>query len=456
MPAKSVFRESVVLSGLLARDDLERIEHELRQKVGADFTDQMLAEELVRRGVVTQYQAMQLQAGRTKLNLGPYLVTDYIDKGGMGQVYKAVHKVMGRVVAVKVLPLYKSTPEAIETFIREIRMQAQLDHPNLVRAFDAGQDGRVHYLVTEYVPGTDLRRLVRSQGPLSMRQAANIIVQAATGLAYAHSRGLIHRDIKPGNILVTPEGHVKLSDLGLAGFIHEAGEQPRGGRIVGTPDYVAPELIEDSTNIRPVNDIYSLGCTLYYAVTGKVPFPGGSTADKLRRHLSDTPWNPRRFNPDVTEEFVEIIADMMAKNPAERIQTADDVVARLEPWAGYQTIFPSSRLTASPWMPPPVPTGSEPDNQDTNLSTLDDEYDSRPESWPGSQVTDASSGHSQETRPQRSRPPYATPPIFLPDPSDAPRPLSTAVCVAVALAIAVPSSMLLGAAIMYWVLTLAR
>ncbi len=455
MPSKSVFRESLVLSGLMARQELDRIEQQLRDAHADNYSDELLSEELIRRGVITQYQAMQLRQGRTKLNLGPYLVTDYIDKGGMGQVYKAVHKVMGRVVAVKVLPLYKSTPEAIETFMREIRLQAQLDHLNLVRAFDAGQDGRVHYLVTEYVPGTDLRRLVRSQGPLSMRSAAKIILQAANGLAYAHARGLIHRDIKPGNILVTPEGHVKVSDLGLAGFIHEAGQNTKG-RIVGTPDYVAPELIEDSSDIRPINDIYSLGCTLYYAITGKVPFPGGSTAEKLRRHLNDTPWNPRRFNPEVTEEFVEIIADMMAKNPAERIQTAAEVVARLEPWATELSVFTAPRLTTSPWMPPPVPTGLESDVQDTSLSGAEEEWDSRPESWPGSQATDPNSGVSQDTRPQRSRPPYVTPPIFLPDPTTITPGLSRGVCVAISLAIAVPVSMLVGAAITYLVMTLSR
>ena len=150
----------------------------------------------------------------------------------MGQVFKAVHQMLGRESAVKVLPLHKTTPEAIENFRREIRAQAKLDHPNLVRAFDAGEDGNVHYLVVEYIPGTDLRRLVRSKGKLSVQQAANIIKQSAEGLAHAHEGGLIHRDIKPANIFAAQRGGIfdvaKLLDFGLVK--HRAGgDGPRRG-----------------------------------------------------------------------------------------------------------------------------------------------------------------------------------------------------------------------------------
>jgi serine/threonine protein kinase len=131
-----------------------------------------------------------------------------------------------------------------------------------------------------------------------MQQAANVIVQAARGLEYAHQRGLIHRDVKPGNILVTPAGVAKVSDLGLSGFIDEAEQDPRAGRIVGTADYLSPEQIHSPSEVTSVSDIYSLGCTLYYAISGKVPFPGGTTKDKARRHLEETPWHPRRFNSE--------------------------------------------------------------------------------------------------------------------------------------------------------------
>jgi len=271
----------------------------------------------------------------------------------MGQVFKAVHQVMGRECAVKVLPLHRATPETLLSFGREIRMQAKLDCPYLVRAFDAGQDGNVHFLVTEYIPGMDLRRLVKSRGPLPIQQAAGIIMQAALGLDYAHQKGMIHRDVKPGNILVTPEGIAKVSDVGLAGFAVDLLDDPRAGKIIGTADYLSPEQIRTPLEVGTVSDIYSLGCTLYYAICGKVPFPGGDTASKIRRHLSETPWHPRKFQPDLTEEFIDIIADMMEKNFRERTQTCAEVAARLEPWAGDIGELTTTRMTRSPWMAPP-------------------------------------------------------------------------------------------------------
>ena len=178
---QSVFRHSVLLSGLITQDQLDRVLQALCRAPGGpaaslvEVSDDQLAARLVELQLLTAYQVDQLRAGRRKLNLGPYIVTDWIGQGGMGQVFKAIHQVMGRESAVKVLPLNKSTPDAIASFAREIRMQAQLDHPNLVRAYDAGHDGNVHYLVTEYVPCTDLRQLVRTQGLLTMQQAAKLL-----------------------------------------------------------------------------------------------------------------------------------------------------------------------------------------------------------------------------------------------------------------------------------------
>ncbi len=157
-------------------------------------------------------------------------------------------------------------------------------------------------------------------------------MQSALGLDYAHSKGLVHRDVKPGNILVMPSGDAKVSDVGLAGFAKDLVNDPRAGKIVGTTDYLSPEQIRTPLDIKPASDIYSLGCTLYYAVCGKVPFPGGDTASKLSRHLEETPWHPRKFAPDISEDFVDIIADMMDKDPTKRITNAAEVASRLEPW----------------------------------------------------------------------------------------------------------------------------
>ena len=368
-PLQSKFRETALASELVSEDQLRQAIQLIVQSKGGDpriateISEKKLAQRLVEMKVISAYQADQLLTGRTKLNLGPYIITDWIGQGGMGQVFKAVHEMLGRESAVKVLPLHKTTPEAIENFRREIRAQAKLDHPNLVRAFDAGEDGNVHYLVVEYVPGTDLRRLVRSKGKLSVQQAANIIKQSAEGLAHAHDRDLIHRDIKPGNILVTPDGVSKLSDLGLAFYLNDATD-PRVGKIVGTADYLSPEQIRTPLHITSASDIYSLGCTLYYACTGKVPFPGGTPKSKARRHLEETPWHPRRFNEEVSDDFVDLIGDMMEKDPKERIQTAQEVAERLAPWAADDSPLLHDDLDDRPrWQPGPF---NSPDTQDTD------------------------------------------------------------------------------------------
>lgn len=459
MPAatRSLFRDAALLSSLVTRADIDAAVALIQTDPDASpapltlIPDSMLADKLVDMEVITRYQADQLLAGRNKLNLGPYIITDWIAQGGMGQVFKAEHKMMGRESAVKVLPLNKSTPEAIANFNREIRTQAQLDHPNLVRAYDAGHDGNVYYLVVEYVPGTDLRRLVRSQGPLSVQQAANIIMQAARGLDYAHQRGLIHRDVKPGNILVRPDGVAKVSDLGLAGFVDKAENDPRAGKIVGTADYLSPEQILSPAEITPTSDIYSLGCTLYYAVCGKVPFPGGTPASKAKRHLEETPWHPRRFAPDISEEFVELIADMMEKKPDDRAQSAAEVATRLEPWASDIGPIRTQHLSKSPWTPPPLPTGGEDDAQETNPGFAEFEDVGSGHFDPSSQGSDGTfpllSG-LQETSRVRTNHSRRKPPILLLSEAktliESPT-ITKSAAVVIALAIAVPAALLLGA-----------
>lgn len=341
--SKSIFCRSALRSGLVAKTDLDEALGAVLcpalppRNSSSNVSDKQLATKLVEMGKLNPWQAGQLLAGRTKFTLSDYVCVDSIGSGGMGEVFKAQHPIMRRVVAIKVLPRDKSTPEAIAGFHREIQTQAQLDHENLVRAFDARQDGARHFLVTEYVPGIDLRKYIKKNGKLSMRAASAIICQAARGLDHAHQRGLVHRDIKPGNLMITPDGHVKVLDLGLAGYFNTGNDDIRDiydGKIVGTADYLAPEQINAPQLQGPASDIYSLGCTLYYAVTGKVPFPAGTTRDKARRHLMEQPLNPRVLNGELTDDFVEVIANMMAKDPKERIATASAVIKALAPWAG--------------------------------------------------------------------------------------------------------------------------
>lgn len=216
-------------------------------------------------------------------------------------------------------------------------------------------------------------------GKLSVQQGANIVKQAADALAYAHSRNLIHRDIKPGNILVTQEGVAKLSDLGLAGHVHDV-DDPRFGKTVGTADYLSPEQILQPNEITTVSDIYSLGCTLYYAVTGKVPYPGGTPKSKARRHLEETPWHPRRFNEEVSDEFVDLIGDMMEKDPKRRIHDAMEIVERLSPWASDNSPLRTEQLVRSRWQAAPIPA-------------VENEFDTDP----GNEIADLAMGELSET-----------------------------------------------------------
>lgn len=333
---KTLFQRALLASQLVGAAELVEVASTLPQdgSIIGGAADDRLAQQLIQRGLLNHWQVEQLRAGRTKFTLGPYLIVDAIGKGGMGHVFKGRHEMLGRIEAIKVLPKARSNAQSVANFQHEIRAQAQLDHPNLVRVTFADKDGDTYFLVTEFVPGIDLRRLVRKRGAIAPDQAAAIIMQTAEALEYAHRRGLVHRDVKPGNLLIRPDGVVKITDLGLAWYLEDSfGAAPaRQGKVVGTCDYLAPESIATPDRIMPVSDIYSLGCTLYYAVTGKVPFPGGNVAEKLHRQANDQPINPRNFRADIPAGLCELIAEMMAKDHQERTPTAAAVAARLRPF----------------------------------------------------------------------------------------------------------------------------
>lgn len=344
---KSVLIEAAEASGLVTRDQLHLAMvsacdagDENSVAISA-VSDDAIGRRLVELEYLNPWQVEQLKLGRSKFSLGPYRVVDSIGRGGMGHVFKVEHEILGRIEAVKVLPRNKATAETIDKFRHEIRIQAQLDHPNLVRVHFADREGDTYYFVTEFVPGADLRKLIRRLGPLSYQAAALIVQQAAEGLEHAHRRGLVHRDIKPGNILVTPDAIVKVIDLGLAWYLEadiHAAKQGDRLKIVGTADYLAPETICDPGCIVPVSDIYSLGCTLYYAVTGKVPFPGGNPAEKMQRHLHESALPPDQLQPGLPTEFVQLVAEMMRKDPKQRPPSAGAVAQRLKPLASEDAI----------------------------------------------------------------------------------------------------------------------
>lgn len=336
---------------LLTPEQLEEVKTALVPKHGEA---KALAQELVNRKWITVFQGKQLLMGYGKsLILGSYLLLDRVGKGGVGQVFKAKHRYMNRIVAVKTLhPDAFKDKEAMQRFRREIEVASQLAHPNIVHAYEAGPIGSVLALILEYAEGINLNQLVDKQGPLPVRQACEYIRQAATGLQYAHERGFIHRDIKPANLLVTKSGPktalevVKILDMGLARAQEPVeGSQTHhltvlGGSTVmqGTPDYMAPEQAIDFHTADIRSDIYSLGCTLFHLLAGHPPFPAGTLAERLMRHQqSEVPIDGLR--PDVTPELADVVRQMMAKQPDDRYQTPGEVAEALAPFckAGDQS-----------------------------------------------------------------------------------------------------------------------
>ncbi len=272
--------------------------------------------------------------------LGPYELVKRIGEGGMGTVFLARHTVMNRLVALKVVrPERLTSAGTVHRFQREVQAAAQLSHRNIVHAYDAAQVGETHFLVMEYVEGDDLSRLVRRAGPLPVPEACEFACQAAQGLHHLHEKGLVHRDIKPSNLMLTPDGTIKVLDVGLARVEHtggqggySAGPLTADGVLMGTPGYMAPEQIEAAHQVDHRADIYSLGCTLYFLLTGQEPFPG-STLSRLNAHLNSHPKELRQLRPDLPRGLEQVVNRMMARYPADRYVSMADVVEALRPFA---------------------------------------------------------------------------------------------------------------------------
>lgn len=308
-----------------------------------------LARELVRQKKLTPFQAQEVYLGRAKsLILGNYTILDKIGAGGMGQVFKAEHRRMKRVVAIKMLPAKTvKDPAALARFQREVEAAAKLRHPNIVAADDADEAGGVHFLVMEYVEGADLSAMIKKNGPCPVSNAVNYILQAAKGLEFAHRKGVIHRDIKPGNLLLDTEGTVKILDMGLA-RLESTGDTPGQaeltgtGAVMGTVDYMAPEQALSTKHADARADIYSLGCTLYYLLSGKPVYEGETLMARLLAHREQPIPSLRAVQPSVSPQLEAIFCKMMAKKIEERYQTMAEVVADLERCASGQTMRPQS------------------------------------------------------------------------------------------------------------------
>jgi serine/threonine protein kinase len=334
------FLELIRKSGIVDLSRLDTYVDQLRGS-GTLTTDlKKFADGLVRDAVLTQFQAEELLKGKwRRFTIGKYKILERIGSGGMGNVYLCEHKLMRRRVAVKVLPTAKAAEQAsLERFYREARAAAALDHPNIVHAYDIDQDETLHFLVMEYVDGASLQEIVKRTGKLNPIRAAHYVRQAAIGLDHAHKEAsLIHRDIKPGNVLVDRAGVVKILDMGLARFSNDEEDmltRKYDENVLGTADYLAPEQALDSHNVDIRADIYSLGATFYFMLSGRTPFGEGTTAQKLIWHQTRQPKPITQIRSDMPAGLADVLEKMMAKDPKDRYQTPAEVAEALAPWTG--------------------------------------------------------------------------------------------------------------------------
>ena len=308
---------------------------------------------------LTGYQAEAVVLNRTaSLKLGPYLLVEKLGAGGMGEVFRAWHTLLRRFDGVKrIRPEHADGETAIRRFLREAEAAAGLRHPNVVAVYSADRAESGYFLAMEYVPGTDLGRLVQQQGPLPIGTACAYAIQAARGLQHALDQGFIHRDIKPANLLVTADRQtVKVADFGLARAVRPTagpGEELTGqGGLLGTYDYMSPEQAEDPRTADTRSDLYSLGCTLNFLLTSSVVFPGGSFIDKLARHASSVPRNVRSLRPEIPAGLAEIVRKLLAKKPDHRYQTPRELAEALAPFAADSSdIAPSPATKVLPDTP---------------------------------------------------------------------------------------------------------
>ena len=347
-------------SGMVEEAKLNTYLHHRQAGRGLASDPREAADAMITDGLITNFQAEQFMLGKWRgFSVGKYKLLERVGVGGMGQVFLCEHMFMKRRVAVKVLPPSKAEqPAALGRFYREARAAGSLNHPNIVKTHDIDQDGNLHFIVMEYVDGSNLLDVVKKFGPMDIRRASHYIRQVALGLEYAFQNGIIHRDIKPGNFLIDREGTCKLLDMGLARFYQDQTDMltiKYDDKIVlGTADYVAPEQVANSHEVDIRADLYALGASLYFMLAGHPPFPSGTVSQKLLWHRTKDPTPIRQIRPEVPEGLAAIVAKLMMKDPNQRYRTPAEVAVELERWVPAEVPIP--KLEEMPSLSPAAET----------------------------------------------------------------------------------------------------
>lgn len=334
-PSAKSFVKLLERSGIVAETELKTELSKLSKKLdGRTIQVDDLVGHLIESGLITQWHTEKLLAGKYKgFILGKFKLQTHLGSGGMSSVYLARHRISDQLRAIKVLPRKKVADKSyLDRFYLEARAAASLNHPNVVRIYDICNENDTHFMVMEYVEGEDLYEIVSGNGPLGFEDAAQFIAQAAEGLTHAHQRELVHRDIKPANLLRTKDGDIKILDLGLALVNQDDSESLTvmyNEKVMGTADYLSPEQAVNSHEVDLRADIYSLGCTLYFLLTGHPPFPKGTLAQRIAMHQTKEPADIRESRPDCPDALRAVCQKMMKKSADERYQTCQEVKSEL-------------------------------------------------------------------------------------------------------------------------------
>ena len=325
-------------SQLIERDQLIDALSDCKNDGMLPTDPQVVAGHLRQKGLISEWQQRNLLLGKSRgFFLGTYRLLGHLGTGGMSTVFLAKHGLLDRLVAIKVLPATRVGDQSfLERFEREALATSRLSHPNIVRVFDIDQQDGTHYIVMEYVSGRDLKAIVKEEGPLPLDRAAHYIAQAAAGLQHANERGLVHRDIKPANLVVNSDDLLKVLDLGLA-RIDDDDELAsltvaNAENMMGTADYLAPEQARNAHDVDHRADIYSLGCTFYFLLTGHAPFTEGTIAQRILKHQTEAPRDVRAERSDCPHALADVCMTMLAKDPADRLASGRVVAKRLHQW----------------------------------------------------------------------------------------------------------------------------